>query len=86
MKKSFVTEYKKLQQRFKKLISDGKQLQKEHKQNLEYFIDNHISDKEWENYLEKTTCSLTSASVTMKITEEKMKQIKKILTDKGDKK
>ena len=86
MKKSFVTEYKKLQQRFEKLISDGKQLQKEHKQNLEYFIANQITDKEWENYLKKTTCHLASASVTMKIAEDKMERIKKMLSNKGDKK
>ena len=39
---SLVTEYKKLKIREKKLDLEGEQLQKEHVQDVKYFIDNHI--------------------------------------------
>jgi len=76
MKDSLVTEYKKLKIREKKLSLEEKNLQKEHNQDVKYFIDNHISDRKWQKNLEKTACCLGSASVRMKIAKMKMKQIR----------
>jgi len=76
---SLVAEYKIMKKRYKKLVSEGKKLQKEHEQDLKYFISNNISDKEWQGYLEKTGCHLASASIRIKIAKNKMSQIRTIL-------
>jgi len=76
MEDSLVTEYKKLKKREKKLDQEGKNLQKEHNQDVKYFIDNQISDHKWQKNLEKTACNLASSSVTMKIAKMKMEQIR----------
>ena len=83
MKNSLFTEYKALKKREKKLIFEEKKMQKEQKGNVNYFIVNHIWDKEWRRYLEKSACHLASASVRMKIAKEKMKQIRIILFKKS---
>jgi len=80
-----VIEYKKLKIREKKLELEGEKLQKEHVQDVKYFIDNHISDPEWQYFLEKTACELVSASVGMKVAKMKMEQISIILVNKGRK-
>jgi len=82
MTDSLVTEYKALKKREKKLISEEKKMQKEQKENVNYFVVNHIWDKEWRGYLEKSACHLAIASVRMKIAKEKMKQIRVILHKK----
>ena len=76
MNNSLILEYKKLKIREKKLSLEGKNLQKEHNQDVKYFIDSHISDHKWQKNLEKTACNLASSSVTMKIAKMKMEQIK----------
>ena len=76
MNNSLILEYKKLKIRGKKLDLEGEKLQKEHNQDVKYFIDNHISDRKWQKNLEKTACNLASASVTIKIAKMKMDQIR----------
>lgn len=76
MNNSLILEYKKLKIRGKKLDLEGEKLQKEHNQDVKYFIDNHISDRKWQKNLEKTACYLGSASVTMKIAKMRMEQIR----------
>ena len=76
MNNSLILEYKKLKIRGKKLDLEEEKLQKEHNQNVKYFIDNHISDRKWQKNLEKTACYLGSASVTMKIAKMRMEQIR----------
>ena len=85
MSDSLVTEYKKLKKREKKLDLEGENLQKEHNQDVKYFIDNHIFDSEWQKNLEKTACNLASSSLSMKIAKMKMGQIRIILVNKGRK-
>jgi len=74
-----VLEYKKMQKRYRKLVSEGKQLEKEHKEDMKYFIENNISDKKHQRNLEKSACNLASASTTLKISKNKMRQIRIIL-------
>ena len=76
-------EYHMLEIRYKKLISEEKKLRQEHEQDVKYFISHNISDKQWQNNLEKTACYLASASVTRKIAKNKLEQIRTILFD-GD--
>ena len=76
MKDPLVTEYKKLKIREKKLDLEEKKLQKEHNQDVKYFIDNHIFDRKWQKNLEKTACNLASSSLSMKIAKMKMEQIR----------
>lgn len=83
MDDSLILEYKKLKIREKKLIQEGKKLQKEHDENVKYFIKHHISDKKWQNNLEKDACNLASALITMKIAKMKIKEIQSILFKKG---
>jgi len=71
-----LVEFKKMKKRYEKLVSDGKKLETEYSQNVEYFIDNHVSDPEWKDNLESVACNLASASLTMKIVQKKMEQIK----------
>ena len=82
MTDSLVTEYRALKKRERKLIFEEKEIQSEHYENLNYFIDNHILDREWQEFLEKSACQLASASVTMKIGKMKMEQIRIILHKK----
>ena len=70
-----ILEYKKMQKRYKKLVSEGKQLQQEHKEDVKYLIENNISDKKQQRNLEKTACNLASSSITLNISKNKMKQI-----------
>jgi len=87
MTDSLVTEYRALKKRERKLIFEEKEIQKEHEENVNYFIVNHISDKKWQGNLEKSACHLASASVTMKIGKMKMEQIRIIIFKKsGEKK
>jgi len=79
MTNSLIAEYHTMEKRYKKLVSEGKQLQKEHEQDVKYFISNNISDKEWQGYLEKTACHISTASIRIKIAKNKMKQIRTIL-------
>ena len=79
MNNSLVLEYKKMQTRYEKLISEEKELHKEHQKDVRYFVKHHIFDKEWQEYLERTACNLASASLRIKIAEEKMEQIRTIL-------
>jgi len=76
MNKSLIAEYHKMKKRGKKLDLEGEKLQEEHYQDVKYFIDNHISDREWQKNLEKSACLLGSSSVTMKIAKMKMEQIR----------
>jgi len=82
MTDSLVIEYRALKKRERKLIFEEKEIQSEHYENLNYFIVNHISDKKWQDNLEKSACYLASASVRMKIAKERMKQIRIILHKK----
>jgi hypothetical protein len=79
MTDSLILEYNIMKKRYKKLVLEGKQLQKEHAQDVEYFIKNNISDKKWQNNLEKTACNLGQSQVRIKIAKNKMNQIKDIL-------
>ena len=83
MTDSLVTEYRALKKRERKLIFEEKEIQKEHEENVNYFIVNHISDKKWQDNLEKSACYLASASVRMKIDKERMKQIRIIIFKKS---
>ncbi len=85
MKDSLVTEYKKLKIREKKFELEAKKLQKEHNQDVNYFIDNQIFDREWQKNLEKTACCLESSSLSMKISKMKLEQIRIKLSIKGGK-
>jgi len=82
MNDSLILEYNNMEKRYKKLILEGEKLQKEHTQDVEYFIKNNISDKKWQNNLEKTACNLAQAQVRIKIAKNKMNQIKTILFKK----
>jgi len=78
-----ILEYRKMQTRYEKLLLEEKELHKEHHKNVQHFIKNHLFDKEWQKYLETTACNLASASLTIKITEEKMEQIRIILFEES---
>ena len=82
MTDSLISEYNTMKKRYKKLVLEGKKLQKEHDADVKYFIDNHISDRKWQDDLETTACNLASSSLTMKIAKAKMTQIKNQLKKK----
>ena len=42
MTDSLISEYNTMKKRYKKLVLEGKKLQKEHDADVKYFIDNHI--------------------------------------------
>jgi len=79
MTNSLIAEYHIMEKRYKKLVSEGKQLEKEHEQDVKYFIENNISDKKQQRNLEKTACYLASSSITLKISKNKMNQIRTTL-------
>jgi hypothetical protein len=86
MSDSIIIQYKKMKKRHQKLDRERMELENQQKRNLRYFIENQISDKEWQTCIEKTACDLASASVTIKIADEKMKQIKDKLFNKENQK
>jgi len=79
MTNSLIAEYHIMEKRYKKLVSEGKQLEKEHEQDVKYFIENNISDNKQQRNLEKTACYLASSSITLKISKNKMNQIRTTL-------
>ena len=79
MNRSLVVEYNKMKRRHAKLILDGMEIQKENDENLKYYVENRISDPEWEAMLEKAVSSHAIASVRMRIAEAKMEDVRKIL-------
>ena len=64
---SILTEYLMLENRHAKLVLEGKEIQKEHDEDVKYYIENHISNIEWKNNLERTASNLGSASVKIRI-------------------
>ena len=84
MTDSVFAEYNTMKKRYDELVLDEKKLLEEHEDGVKYFIDNRISDKEWQDNLEKSACHLASASVTLKIGGGKMKQIGIILHKKHE--
>ena len=64
---SILTEYLMLENRHAKLALEGKEIQKEHDEDVKYYIENHISDHKWENNLEKAASNLAISSVGLKI-------------------
>ena len=74
-----VVEYNRLEKRHKKLVSEGREIKKENEENLKYYIDKHVSDHEWEGYLEKAASEYAIASVRMNIAETKMDDVRKTL-------
>ena len=76
---SLILEYRKMQKRYEKLLLEEKKLHKEHQKDVQYYIKNHIFDKEWQKYLETTAYNLSQSSLRIKIAEEKMEQIRTIL-------
>ncbi len=85
MNDSLILEYNKLQIRKKKLIQEAKKMKKEHDEDVAYFTNHHISDKEWQGYLEKTACQIGTVSVRMEIATMKLKEIHSTLFKKEDK-
>ena len=69
---SLLTEYNSMKKRYKKLVLEGKQLQKKHEHDVKYFINNEISDKEWQGYLEKNACNIAIASIRIKKPKNKI--------------
>ena len=84
MNEQLILEYRKMVIRKKKLIQEASELQKEHDEDVEYFINHHISDKEWRGKLEKTACNIAIASISMKIATMKMKEIHSVIFKKED--
>lgn len=74
-----IAEYHIMEKRHKKLVLEGIELRKENDENVKYFVDNRISDHEWQNTLEQTASYLASAAVTMKIAEAKMEDVRKMI-------
>jgi len=74
-------EYRIMEKRYEKLVLEGKELQKEHDENVTYYITNHISDNKWQSYLEDSTSHLAIASVRLKITKDKMVKIREVLRE-----
>lgn len=75
--------YEHLKKSHEKLVLEEKELQKEHEQNVKYFINNEISDPEWQGCLVKTKSNLDEASRIMKSAEKKMMEIRFILYKKS---
>ena len=73
---TLITGYHILEKRHEELVLEGIELRKENDEDVKYFVDNRISDPEWQNDLEKTASYLASATVTMKIAEGKMEDIR----------
>ena len=65
-----------LENRYTKLVLEGKEIQKEHDEDVKYYIDNHISDSEWKNNLEKAASNLAISSVGLKIGRGTLDQIR----------
>jgi len=70
-----LTEYLMLENRYAKLVLEGKEIQKEHDEDVKYYIENHIRDSEWKGYLEKAASNLAISSVGLKIGSGTLDQI-----------
>ena len=73
---SIFTEYLMLENRYAKLVLEGKEIQKEHDEDVKYYIENHISDYEWKGYLLKSASYLATSSLQLKIGRETLNQIR----------
>ena len=82
MTNSLFAEYNTMKKRYHKLVAEKNLLEKEHRENVKYFINKNVSDKEWQSYLEKTACYLTVSSIKIKITKNKIKEIRILLFKK----
>lgn len=76
---SLVAEYHILEKRYEKLVLEGKEMQKEHDEDLKYYIHSQISDHKWQKNIEYVTSKLAVSSVKMKIGKRTMNQIRKNL-------
>lgn len=83
MKRRLETAYEHLKKRHEKLVLEAKELQKEHEQNVNYVIENNISDLKWKECLVKSKSNLDEASRIMKSAENKMIRIQFILYKKS---
>ena len=79
MNGSLEFEYRKMKRRYEDLMFDEKEIQKENDENLKYYVENLISEPEWQDMLEKAASHLASGKVKMRIAEAKMEDIRKIL-------
>ena len=79
MNASLVVEYYKMENRYVKLVFDGREIKKENDENLKYYIDNYISDHTWQSNLEEAASQHAMALVKLKISRSKMDQIRKVL-------
>ena len=73
---SILTEYLMLENRYAKLVLEGKEIQKEHDEDVKYYIENHIRDYEWKDNLEKTASNLTISSLRLKVGRGTLDQIR----------
>ena len=73
---SILTEYLMLENRYAKLVLEGKEIQKEHDEDVKCFIENHISGYGWKGYLEKSASNLATSSLRLKIGRETLNQIR----------
>ena len=65
-----------LENRHAKLVLEGKEIQKEHDEDVKYYIENHISDYEWKGNLLKSASYLATSSLRLKIGRETLNQIR----------
>lgn len=72
-------QYRRMKRRHEDLMFEEKELQMENDENIKYYVDNRISDPEWQDMLEKATSSLARTIIRQKIAEGKMEDIRKRL-------
>ncbi len=72
-------QYRRMKRRHEDLLLEEKELQMENDENIKYYVDNRISDPEWQDMLEKAASSLARAIIRRKIAEGKMEDIRRKL-------
>ena len=72
-------EYRRMKRRYEDLMFDEREIQSENDENVRYYVDNRISDPEWQDMLEKAASHLASAKVKRRIAEGKMEEIRKMM-------
>ena len=76
---SLAFEYHRMKRRHDDLVFEEREIQRENDENVKYYVENHISDPEWQDVLEKAASHIASGKVTRRIAEGKMEQIRKML-------
>ena len=79
MTESLLDEYCEMEISYQKLVSEGRELKLEQRQDLKDFLRTDVSDKEWQKNLENTACYLASTNVRLQVAQKKIMQIKRLL-------